>query len=48
MAKLGPFCSRDNWSVSEGGSGKVYDAFVCVVSTCIGVVRVAAGWVCLV
>ena len=47
MAKFGPFCRRDSWSVVRGGLRKVYYPFVHVVSTCMWVVCVAAGWVSL-
>ena len=39
IAKLGPFCSRDNCSLVRGGFGQVDYLFVGAVSTCILV-----GW----
>ena len=41
MAKLGPFCSRDNCSLVRGGFGQVDYPFVGAVCTCI---PVAGGW----
>ena len=46
MAKLGPFCSKDNFA-GEGGVREIDDPLVRLVSTCMRVGRVAAGWVSL-
>ena len=44
MAKFGPFCRRDSCSLVRGVFGKIDNPLVRMVSTCMGVDGVAAGW----